>query len=161
MLNFAKLSIYTPKNMAKEIERKFLVKNSTFRELSTTAICMKQGYLSRLPEATVRVRIAGDKAFLTVKGKNDGAVRDEWEYSIPVADAEGMLERCAQGSVISKTRYIVPEGAYNWEVDEFHGSHEGLVVAEIELPHPDATFGRPDFIGEEVTGNPSYYNSNL
>ena len=152
MLNFAKLSIYTPKNMAKEIERKFLVKNSTFRELSTTAIRIKQGYLSRLPEATVRVRIAGDKAFLTVKGKNDGAVR---------ADAEGMLERCAQGSVISKTRYIVPEGAYNWEVDEFHGSHEGLVVAEIELPHPDATFRCPDFIGEEVTGNPSYYNSNL
>lgn len=147
--------------MAKEIERKFLVKNSTFLELSTTAIRIKQGYLSRLPEATVRVRIAGDKAFLTVKGKNDGAVRDEWEYSIPVADAEGMLERCAQGSVISKTRYIVPEGAYNWEVDEFHGAHEGLVVAEIELPYADATFGCPDFIGEEVTGNPSYYNSNL
>lgn len=161
MLNFAKLSIYKPKNMAKEIERKFLVKNPTFRELSTTAIRIKQGYLSRLPEATVRVRIAGDKAFLTVKGKNDGAVRDEWEYSIPVADAEGMLERCAQGSVISKTRYIVPDGAYNWEVDEFHGSNEGLVVAEIELPHAEATFNRPDFIGEEVTGNPAYYNSNL
>lgn len=161
MLNFAKLSIYKPKNMAKEIERKFLVKNPTFRELSTTAIRIKQGYLSRLPEATVRVRIAGDKAFLTVKGKNDGAVRDEWEYAVPVADAEAMLDRCAQGSVISKTRYIVPDGAYNWEVDEFHGSNEGLVVAEIELPHAEATFNRPDFIGEEVTGNPAYYNSNL
>ena len=147
--------------MAKEIERKFLVKNPTFRELSTTAIRIKQGYLSRLPEATVRVRIAGDKAFLTVKGKNDGAVRDEWEYAVPVADAEAMLDRCAQGSVISKTRYIVPDGAYNWEVDEFHGSNEGLVVAEIELPHAEATFNRPDFIGEEVTGNPAYYNSNL
>lgn len=161
MLNFAKLSIYKPKNMAKEIERKFLVKNPTFRELSTTAIRIKQGYLSRLPEATVRVRIAGDKAFLTVKGKNHGCVRDEWEYAVPVADAEAMLDRCAQGSVISKTRYIVPDGAYNWEVDEFHGSNEGLVVAEIELPHAEATFNRPDFIGEEVTGNPSYYNSNL
>lgn len=147
--------------MAKEIERKFLVKNPTFRELSTTAIRIKQGYLSRLPEATVRVRIAGDKAFLTVKGKNHGCVRDEWEYAVPVADAEAMLDRCAQGSVISKTRYIVPDGAYNWEVDEFHGSNEGLVVAEIELPHAEATFNRPDFIGEEVTGNPSYYNSNL
>lgn len=161
MLNFAKLSIYKPKNMAKEIERKFLVKNSTFRELSTTATRIKQGYLSRLPEATVRVRIAGNKAFLTVKGKNHGCVRDEWEYAVPVADAEAMLDRCAQGSVISKTRYIVPDGTYNWEVDEFHGSHEGLVVAEIELPHAEATFDRPDFIGEEVTGNPAYYNSNL
>lgn len=161
MLNFAKLSIYKPKNMAKEIERKFLVKNSTFRELSTTATRIKQGYLSRLPEATVRVRIAGNRAFLTVKGKNHGCVRDEWEYAVPVADAEAMLDRCAQGSVISKTRYIVPDGAYNWEVDEFHGSHEGLVVAEIELPHAEATFNRPDFIGEEVTGNPAYYNSNL
>lgn len=147
--------------MAKEIERKFLVKNSTFRELSTTATRIKQGYLSRLPEATVRVRIAGNKAFLTVKGKNHGCVRDEWEYAVPVADAEAMLDRCAQGSVISKTRYIVPDGTYNWEVDEFHGSHEGLVVAEIELPHAEATFNRPDFIGEEVTGNPAYYNSNL
>lgn len=147
--------------MAKEIERKFLVKNSTFRELSTTATRIKQGYLSRLPEATVRVRIAGNKAFLTVKGKNHGCVRDEWEYAVPVADAEAMLDRCAQGSVISKTRYIVPDGTYNWEVDEFHGSHEGLVVAEIELPHAEATFDRPDFIGEEVTGNPAYYNSNL
>ena len=119
MLNFAKLSIYKPKNMAKEIERKFLVKNSTFRELSTTATRIKQGYLSRLPEATVRVRIAGNKAFLTVKGKNHGCVRDEWEYAVPVADAEAMLDRCAQGSVISKTRYIVPDGTYNWEVDEF------------------------------------------
>lgn len=161
MLNFAKLSIYTPKNMAKEIERKFLVKNSTFRELSTTATRIKQGYLSRLPEATVRVRIAGNRAFLTVKGKNHGCVRDEWEYAVPVADAEAMLDRCAQGSVISKTRYIVPDGAYNWEVDEFHGSNEGLVVAEIELLHAEATFNRPDFIGEEVTGNPAYYNSNL
>ena len=161
MLNFAKLSIYKPKNMAKEIERKFLVKNSTFRELSTTATRIKQGYLSRLPEATVRVRIAGNKAFLTVKGKNHGCVRDEWEYAVPVADAEAMLDRCAQGSVISKTRYIVPDGTYNWEVDEFHGPHEGLVVAEIELPHAEATFDRPDFIGEEVTGNPAYYNSNL
>lgn len=161
MLNFAKLSIYKPKNMAKEIERKFLVKNSTFRELSTTATRIKQGYLSRLPEATVRVRIAGNRAFLTVKGKNHGCVRDEWEYAVPVADAEAMLDRCAQGSVISKTRYIVPDGAYNWEIDEFHGTHEGLVVAEIELPHAEATFDRPDFIGEEVTGNPAYYNSNL
>ena len=109
----------------------------------------------------MRVRIAGNKAFLTVKGKNHGCVRDEWEYAVPVADAEAMLDRCAQGSVISKTRYIVPDGTYNWEVDEFHGSHEGLVVAEIELPHAEATFDRPDFIGEEVTGNPAYYNSNL
>ena len=146
--------------MAKEIERKFLVIGNGWRE-NAVGTHYRQGYLNSVKERTVRIRTINDKAFLTVKGKNDGAVRDEWEYSIPVADAEGMLERCAQGSVISKTRYIVPEGTYNWEVDEFHGSHEGLVVAEIELPHPDATFRCPDFIGEEVTGNPSYYNSNL
>lgn len=147
--------------MAKEIERKFLVKNSTFRELSVKSYGIMQGYLNRDPDATVRVRVRGTEAFLTVKGRNQGAVRDEWEYPVPVADAEAMLRRCCGGSLIEKTRHIVPFGGFEWEVDEFHGRHQGLVVAEIELPSSDAVFPLPPFAGEEVTGNPLYYNSNL
>ena len=147
--------------MAKEIERKFLVKNSIFMELSTTRKEIKQGYISRRPEGTVRIRICDDKAFLTVKGRNEGAVRDEWEYAVPVEDALQMLERCAEGTVIEKTRHIVPFGGFRWEVDVFHGGHEGLVVAEVELPSPDADLTLPPFVGPEVTGDPRYYNSNL
>lgn len=147
--------------MAKEIERKFLVKNSIFMELSSSRQEIKQGYVSRRPEGTVRVRICDGKAFLTVKGRSHGAVRDEWEYPVPVEDAMQMLARCTEGNVIEKTRYIVPSGGLKWEVDVFHGTHEGLVVAEIELPAPDTTFTPPSFIGPEVTGDPRYYNSNL
>ncbi len=107
------------------------------------------------------MRIKDDKAFLTVKGRNNGAVRDEWEYEIPVADARDMLERCADGAVITKTRYIVPFEGWIWEVDEFHGHNEGLIVAEIELPSADSPFRVPLFVGKEVTGNPAYYNSNM
>jgi len=147
--------------MAKEIERKFLVKNSSFKALAANVCRIRQGYLSRTPEATVRVRIADGKAFLTVKGKNRGAVRDEWEYSIPVSDADEMLQRCTPGRILDKTRYVVPFGGDTWEIDEFHGDLSGLIVAEIELTAADATFGIPDFIGEEVTGDARYYNSNL
>lgn len=147
--------------MAKEIERKFLVKNSSFMDISDSRRDIKQGYISRRPEGTVRVRICGDKAFLTVKGRNKGAVRDEWEYQVPVEDAMQMLARCTEGNVIEKTRYIVPFGGLKWEIDVFHGAHEGLVVAEIELPAPDTPFTQPPFIGREVTGDQRYYNSNL
>ncbi len=147
--------------MAKEIERKFLVKNSSFLELSASRQDIRQGYISRRPEGTVRVRICGDRAILTIKGRNDGAVRDEWEYPVPVEDAVLMLERCAEGTVIEKTRHIVPFGGFRWEVDVFHGAHEGLVVAEVELPSPDAAVPLPPFVGREVTGDPRYYNSNL
>lgn len=147
--------------MAKEIERKFLVENSSFKELSTKRHEIKQGYISRNPTGTVRVRVRDDKAFLTIKGRNEGVVRDEWEYPIPLSEALDMLDRCCEGHVIEKTRYIVPCGGFNWEVDEFHGAREGLVVAEIELPESDTPFDIPPFAGEEVTGNILYYNSNL
>lgn len=143
--------------MALEIERKFLVTGTGYRDVATEATLMEQAYLSRTPEATVRLRIAGDRAWLTVKGRNDGAVRHEWEYPVPVADARGMIERCADGPALVKTRWRVGR----WEVDEFHGALQGLVVAEIELEHADEPFDKPGFIGREVTGNPRYYNSIL
>lgn len=147
--------------MSKEIERKFLVKNTNFKPLAVSSRKLMQGYLSRRIDSTVRVRVCDDCAFLTVKGRNHGIVRDEWEYAIPVADAREMLERCAEGTVIVKTRYNVPFDGLMWEVDEFHGNHEGLVVAEVELPSADAELSLPPFVGEEVTGDPRYYNSNL
>lgn len=147
--------------MAKEIERKFLVGDESYKALATENIEICQGYLSTDPEATVRVRIAGDKAFLTVKGRNRGAVRNEWEYPVPASDAIAMLPCCC-GRTVEKTRWIVPaENGLKWEVDEFHGRHEGLVVAEIELPAEDTPFVLPAFVGREVTGEPQYYNSAL
>lgn len=147
--------------MAKEIERKFLIISQSYRELAVNATSIKQAYLNRDPDATVRVRVRNGQAWLTVKGRNHGMVRDEWEYAIPTSDAEAMIARCARGSVIDKTRYVVPFGGYEWEVDEFHGAHSGLTVAEIELPDTSTEFPLPPFVGEEVTGDPRYYNSNL
>lgn len=147
--------------MAKEIERKFLVRDNTYRKLASDSRHIVQAYLCRDPRATVRVRIIDQEARLTVKGRNDGAVRDEWEYAIPLDDAREMIERCSSGTIIEKTRYIVDFGGWRWEVDEFAGCHSGLVVAEIELPSADSEFARPPFIGEEVTGDPRYYNSSL
>lgn len=148
--------------MAKEIERKFLVSSSDYRKLATGALEMEQGYLSTLPKATVRVRICGDHAYITIKGLNNGAERSEWEYNIPVADARHMLRECSVSTIIKKTRYIVPsENGLVWEVDEFHAAHEGLVLAEIEIPTIDYPVNIPSFIGEEVTGDPRYYNSSL
>lgn len=146
--------------MAKEIERKFLVKDDTYKARATDSRDMAQGYLSTDVDATVRVRISGDNAWLTVKGRNQGAVRDEWEYAIPITDALQMLKIC-KGKVIEKTRYYVPAGDLSWEVDEYHGVHAGLVVAEIELPDATHPFTLPPFIGDEVTGDPRYYNSTL
>ena len=147
--------------MAKEIERKYLVTDTSYREAATEKRQIIQAYLNRDPKATVRVRVANDMAFLTIKGKNSGAVRDEWEYPIPLSDARAMIERCATGRIIEKTRYIVPFAGYHWEIDEFSGDLEGLTVAEIELPSADTEFQLPSFIGDEVTGNPQYYNSSL
>ena len=147
--------------MAKEIERKYLVTDTSYREAATEKRQIIQAYLNRDPKATVRVRVANDMAFLTIKGKNSGAVRDEWEYPIPLSDARAMIERCATGRIIEKTRYIVPFAGYLWEIDEFSGDLEGLTVAEIELPSADTEFQLPSFIGDEVTGNPQYYNSSL
>ncbi|MDE6239816.1 MAG: CYTH domain-containing protein [Muribaculaceae bacterium] len=147
--------------MAKEIERKFLVIDKSYRKMAVTGRSIVQAYLNRDPKATVRVRITDDKAFLTIKGKNDGATRDEWEYPIPVSDARDMIARCASGRIIEKKRFVVPFEGYDWEIDEFGGELEGLTVAEIELPAEDAEFSLPPFVGDEVTGDPRYYNSSL
>ena len=146
--------------MAKEIERKFLVKNQSYKEAAASHSTIRQGYLCREPDRTVRIRICDDRAMLTVKGRNRGCVRDEWEYPIPVNDAIDMLALCP-GTVITKTRWIVMHDNKRWEIDEFADTLAGLVIAEIELPDAEAVFTRPEFIGQEVTGDPKYYNSNL
>ena len=148
--------------MLQEIERKFKVKSNTYKTLATKIVRITQGYLSSVPERTVRVRIKGEEAFLTIKGSSNesGTTRFEWEKAIAVADAEQLLTLCERG-VIDKTRYLVPCGELFFEVDEFYGDNEGLVMAEIELPDEKATFARPDWLGEEVTGDKRYYNSML
>lgn len=146
--------------MALEIERKFLVAGE-FRDRSFKRAALAQGYLCADPDRTVRVRIADDRGFITVKGRNDGAVRFEWEKEIPVDEARQLLSLCRE-NIIEKTRYYIKgDGHHVWEVDEFHGRHEGLVVAEIELSDENENFLRPDWLGEEVTFDPRYYNSNL
>lgn len=138
-----------------------MVTGSDYRSLAVKVREMAQGYLCREPDSTVRVRVADGVGYLTVKTRNVGAVRSEWEYEIPLKDAREMLaEAC--GTIVEKTRYVVPAtDGLLWEIDEFHGRHEGLVVAEIELPAEDSPFSLPDFIGKEVTGDERYYNSNL
>ncbi len=146
--------------MATEIERKYLVKDDSYRAMAVEIKEIAQCYLSREVDATVRVRRCGDSAYLTVKSRNHGAARGEWEYEIPLADA-GELAALAGGWAIEKNRYIVPWDGHEWEVDEFHGRHRGLVVAEVELAATDENFSLPPFAGEEVTGDPRYYNSTL
>ncbi|MCM1483393.1 MAG: CYTH domain-containing protein [Muribaculaceae bacterium] len=143
--------------MAKEIERKFLVRDLSFLEQASCSFDIRQGYLSVNPEATVRVRTKGERGFLTVKGITQGASRHEWEYEIPLSDAEEMLRLCPPDKVLEKTRFIVGR----WEVDMFHGRLDGLILAEIELRSEDEPVTLPSFIGEEVTGDSRYYNSVL
>lgn len=147
--------------MAKEIERKFLVVDSSYEKEAVRKKHIVQGYLSTEIRATIRVRIIDDSAVLTVKGKNDGVVRDEWEYPIPLDDAKEMLDRLSTGVLIDKTRYIVNYEGKQWEIDAFKSPVDGLVVAEIELESADEQFAIPPFIGKEVTGDPSYYNSSI
>ena len=144
--------------MAKEIERKFLVKDSW--QPQSAGIKIAQGYLSTVPERTVRVRIKGEKGYLTIKGKNVGVSRAEYEYEIPRQDAEEMLQ-LAEQPILVKTRYLEQQGEFTWEVDVFSGENQGLVVAEIELPAEDAEFSRPAWLGQEVSGDVRYYNANL
>lgn len=146
--------------MGIEIERKFLVKSDAWRSLAP-AVRYAQGYLCSDRDRTVRVRTIGDKGFLTIKGRGTGIAHPEYEYEIPYADARAMLNELAQKPIIDKTRTKIPFGGYVWEVDEFFGDNEGLVMAEIELPSEDAPFEKPDWIGEEVTGDARYYNSML
>lgn len=144
--------------MAIEIERKFLVVGDAWRD--APAVFYSQGYLNRDKVRTVRVRIAGEEAFLTVKGTSVGASRAEFEYPIPLWDARELLAMCEQ-PLIEKNRRKIPHEGLIWEVDEFLGENLGLIVAELELPAEDTVFTRPDWIGEEVTGDARYFNSNL
>ena len=147
--------------MAQEIERKFLVKGNFKPEVFKSTRIM-QGYLSSVPERTVRVRINGEQGFLTIKGKGNhsGIRRYEWEKEIPLNEAEELMKLCEPG-VIDKTRYLIRSGNHVFEVDEFYGENEGLVVAEVELASENEPFEKPDFIGQEVTGDIRYYNSQL
>jgi len=147
--------------MATETERKFLVKGE-FRHLAIREISILQCYFSIDPYKTIRLRIADNKAFLTIKGRpqKDSITRNEWEFQIPFSDATDMMKICLPGKIV-KTRYLIPSGIHTFEVDVFHEKNEGLVIAEIELSAEDEQFEKPDWLGEEVTGNPNYYNANL
>ena len=148
--------------MAIEIERKFLVKNDGFKSESIKEKRITQGYLSSVPERTVRVRIKGEKGFMTIKGMGNesGATRFEWEKEISVEDTKDLLKICEPG-IIDKTRYIVKSGEHTFEVDEFYGENDGLTVAEVELSSEDEKFDKPNWLGEEVTGDVRYFNSML
>lgn len=148
--------------MAQEIERKFLVKNDDFKKESFKETKIVQGFLSTVPERTVRIRIKGDKGFITVKGigNKSGTSRYEWEREISVEDATDLL-KISEPGVIDKTRYNVKSGEHTFEVDEFYGENDGLIVAEVELGSEDEDFIKPNCLGEEVTGQVKYFNSML
>lgn len=145
--------------MGTEIERKFLVAGDGWKA-GAAGRRLRQGYLSFDPDRTVRVRIAGERAWLNIKGRTEGIRRLEFEYEIPVADAVQLLD-LSQAAVIDKTRYLVEHGDRTWEVDEFHGENEGLVVAELEVRDERDEFERPSWLGAEVSGDPRYYNARL
>jgi adenylate cyclase len=147
--------------MATETERKFLVKGE-FRHLAVKEIHIMQAYLTIDPDKTIRIRIADDKAYITIKGRPSGVSisRGEWEFPIPVSDASELMKLCINGRIV-KTRYHIPAGRHTFEVDVFHDKNDGLTIAEIELSSDDEYFEKPGWLGEEVTGNPHYYNANL
>lgn len=146
--------------MAKEIERKYLVKHEGYRNAATEKLLYRQGYLKNAGNSIVRVRIAGPKAYLTIKSANKGIVRNEYEYEIPLNDAQEMLA-LSEGSIISKYRYTVPFAGLCWIVDEFEGMNAGLVIAEIELNNEHQDFELPDWLGEDVSMDARYMNSSL
>ncbi|MES2475581.1 MAG: CYTH domain-containing protein [Verrucomicrobiota bacterium] len=145
--------------MAAEIERKFLVKADAWRD-GTAGVRMAQGYLTRDVDRTVRIRIAGEKAWITIKGRNEGITRQEFEYEIPLTDGRDLLDMCLPG-VIDKTRHEVAHAGHVWEVDVFHGANDGLVVAEVELEDAEISPELPSWVGEEVSVDARYYNSSL
>ncbi len=146
--------------MAKEIERKFLVAGD-YKQAAVSSSHIVQGYIGRTPSLTFRIRLRDERGYLTVKGRTDeaGMSRDEWEYEIPAADARELLAH--SDGTIEKRRYMVPAGRHTFEVDEFFGANEGLTMAEVELSSPDEAFERPAWLGDEVTGDKRYYNSQL
>lgn len=146
--------------MGKEIERKFLVKGDAWRSLGK-GTSYRQGYLNSVKERTVRIRTINDKAFLTIKGLTVGATRSEYEYEIPLADCNAMLDTLAEKPIIEKKRYKVPFAGLTWEIDEFFGENAGLIVAEVELASEGQAIDKPEWVGEEVSADPRYFNSNL
>lgn len=146
--------------MAREVERKFLVRSDEWRALGEPVL-LRQGYLASEQERIVRVRLAGDRAWLTIKGLTHGIERTEYEYAIPARDAAEMLEHLCRRPILEKRRTRIPQGELVWEVDEFLGENAGLVVAEVELTSPAQALELPAWVGPEVSGDPRYYNSNL
>ena len=146
--------------MSKEIERKFLLKGDSWRSLAA-GTKYRQGYLNSTKERVVRVRTIDDNGFLTVKGITTGATRVEYEYEIPEKDATEMLNELCEKPIIEKNRHKIDFAGFIWEVDEFFGENQGLIVAEIELENEEQPFEKPEWIGDEVTGDPKYFNSNL
>ena len=147
-----------------EIERKYLVTSDSYKQMAMARYHICQGYISREKTGTVRIRITDDKAYLTIKGKPVAGhfARYEWEKEIDIQEAKELMHLC-QGTIIDKTRWIVPakEEGLKWEVDEFHGKHAGLTLAEIELTSEEQEVEKPDFVGEDVTSDPRYYNANM
>ena len=146
--------------MSKEIERKFLVKNLDWKSQAKGTL-YRQGYLNSEKERTVRVRTIDEKSFITVKGITTGVTRMEFEYEIPFADATQMLDKLVEKPIIEKYRYKLAQDGLVWEIDEFLGDNEGLVVAEVELADAQQALVRPDWLGEEVSADPRYFNNNL
>lgn len=147
--------------MAIEIERKFLVRRELWQPGTVPGIPIRQGYLSTGPGCVVRVRLAGADGFLTIKGASRGIARAEFEYPVPRAEAEFMLDQLCIQPLIEKRRYRIPFGGHIWDVDEFEGENAGLVVAEIELPRPDTDFAEPPWVAREVSGDARYSNASL
>lgn len=147
--------------MSTEIERKFLVLRDQWHEDPAQGTRYRQGYLSVDPDRVVRVRTEGARAFLTIKGRTAGVTRDEYEFAIPLADAEALLDRLCLRPLIEKVRHRIPYDGHRWEVDVFAGANEGLVVAELELRSANESFTRPPWVGREVSADPRYFNANL
>lgn len=146
--------------MAVEIERKFLIDVAKISEL-TNGTSIKQGYIRTQDHTAVRARVQGDRAFLTIKGENNGATRSEFEYPIPRADAEQIIAELCAGVTVDKMRYLINHSGHTWEIDIFSGDNQGLIVAEVELGSADETLAIPNWVIKEVTGDHKYYNSNL
>ena len=146
--------------MGTEIERKFLLRDESWRA-GASGTFFRQGYLNSSKERTVRIRTAGDKAFLTVKGPAVGATRAEFEYPIPLDECNAMLDTLAEKTLIEKKRYRIKCGDLTWEIDEFFGDNKGLIVAEVELQSEGQRIDKPSWVGDEVSGDPRYFNSNL
>lgn len=154
-----KVNQHGGRHMGREIERKFLVSGDSWR--GSEGVMVRQGHLSLDKERVVRVRTAGEKGFLTIKGKAEGLTRPEYEYEIPIQDAEEMLKTVCTGHLIEKIRYYVEYEGLTWEIDEFKGENQGLVVAEVEIETEDQPIVKPDWVGDEVSGDTRYLNVNL